>query len=778
MSGLVGVDGRPLVPDVIRQGGQLGQLEQRDPRAATTQMLYLGNQQAMPVTWNAQRSIDYQYLANVVVYRCVKLIATIISGLPFRTGLQPPELPGRAAPHNPDSQLARMLGPGRPGPAPKLTARRLWAWTVTQRIVTGRHAWEIELESGAKDARPVAFWPLVSALVNAFPTTSGTEWFRGYRYGLTPDKARDLRPDQMFYGWDPHPNDFRQPESALQAARLPVELARMMDTYNVAFLRNDARPAALVVTEAFATDEEYQAFQRQLNETYGGPDNAGKAMVVEAEGGDKGVTGSVDVKILGLSQKDALFLEQHRAALEEIALGLGVPWSMLDASGRTFDNASEEGQNFWRNTISPLCDTLADEVNVEIAPRLGSEVGWFDLSHIPAMQTRPDPVTAAVGAPTMVQAQLMTINEGRADYGLPPVADGDRMMTAEEILALRGNVTQVAMARSMADLRTAVLEQRTPAVVPPVVGPPAPPESRQLDPEAQELRRARIWRTADATVRTIERRWEKAFVRFFDRQARATIARLEGKRGRQAIRATAPDPGAIFDPEFWTQETTDLAGDLYALAAAAGQTRVSDLFGVAFDLDAPWAQDFITSRANQLAGQVTTTTYESITKALADGAAEGESIPELAARVRHVFDVASTSRATTIARTEVISAYNGSASLSAATLPGDVVAGQEWIATRDGRVRPEHAAADGQMVPMGATFDIGGAAMAYPGDPSGDPGLTVNCRCTVAFLTPDEYDAEAAGRSIPVGAARALLTMLRRDTPEHRIRQALQEIAA
>ncbi|HEY1119911.1 MAG TPA: phage portal protein [Acidimicrobiales bacterium] len=775
MTGLVRPDGRPLTPDVITRTAT--PVERRDPTAATRSMYYLGQGQPLPVGWNAQRAIDFQYYANVIVWRCVQIIARTVSSLPFRAGPATPERSGMTAPHRPDAPLARLLGPPPGGPAPKLSARRLWAWTIAQRIVTGRHAWEIELADG-KDSTPVAFWPLVSALLKAYPSEAGVEWFRAFEYGLTPDKAKRLRPDQVFYGWDPSLNDFRQPESALQAAKLPVELARMMDTYNVAFLRNDARPAALVVTEAFGTDEEYQAFRRDLNDNYAGAHNAGKAMVVEATGGEKGVTGAIDVKVLGLSQKDALFLEQHRAALEQVAIALGVPWSLLDASGRTFDNASEEGQNFWRNTIAPLCETLADEVNLDLAPRLGPDVGWFDLSGIPALQTRPDPITAAVGAPAMVQAQLMTVNEGRADYGLPPVPDGDRFMSADEIALLRGNTMQVATVRDAPQV-----EER--AAVP---SPPVPPsdvrapggEDRSADPEAVEARRAKLWATADATVRTIEGRWEKALRRLFARQEKATLARLEGKRGRQATRAAEPDPSQVFDPNFWQSETSDLVEDLYSLATAAGAARVTDLFGVAFDLDAEWAQEFITTRANQLAGQVTDTTRQAIVDALAAGAAEGESIPEIAARVRHVFEVATTSRATTIARTEVISAYNGSASLSAAQLPADVVAGQEWIATRDGRTRPEHADADGQVVPVGAPFAVGGALMAYPGDPGGDPALTVNCRCTVAFLTPDEYSAavDEASRTVPVGAARALLMMLRRDTPHDRIRQALQEIAA
>lgn len=79
----------------------------------------------------------------------------------------------------------------------------------------------------------------------------------------------------------------------------------------------------------------------------------------------------------------------------------------------------------------------------------------------------------------------------------------------------------------------------------------------------------------------------------------------------------------------------------------------------------------------------------------------------------------------------------------ARSLGPDVVAGQLWISTRDGRTRPDHADADGQVVPIGSPFSVAGGSLAYPGDPAGDPADSINCRCTIAFLTPDEM-GEAA----------------------------------
>ena len=131
----------------------------------------------------------------------------------------------------------------------------------------------------------------------------------------------------------------------------------------------------------------------------------------------------------------------------------------------------------------------------------------------------------------------------------------------------------------------------------------------------------------------------------------------------------------------------------------------------------------------------------------------------------------------------MISAYNGASQLGATELGPDVVGGQEWIATRDGRTRPGHADADGQTVPIGHPFDVDGEPLVYPGDPGGDPANTVNCRCTIGFLTPDEM-ADRAGAPdrtrVPIEVARALVTVAAPGATfdELGIRRALQEAAA
>lgn len=763
--------------------------EHRDPRGATRRNVYASPALPQIDEWNAEQAFRLGVAMNVIAYRCVQLRARAAASVPWVSGRRL----GDATSIVENAPLTRLLGPPPGGPAPKLSARKLLRWTFAQKIVTGRRAWEIETD---RAGRPVAFWPLAAAQLKAYPSAGGTDWFRAFDYGLGADPVH-YTPDQVFFGWEPSGNDFRQAESELQSARFDLSLINLCDRHSLGFLRNNAVPAAIITTTAFPSDEKRRSFINAWSAEFGGPDNAGRVAINEVgDDGDGPVGDSIDVKVLGLSAKDARLVEQRKELAAEVAIALGTPWSKLDASGRTFANAEAEDQDWWENTILPDLLDLQDDINMQLAPRLGSEVGWFDLRGVRALQRRVTPITQPVGAPALMQSLAMQINEARAEYGLEPLDDGDRMLSAEELALIQSAASLVAAERTPEPTPAPAPSGQPPAADEvdlnsdtPAGDRAAPTETRIVDLDEAEQRRARIWHTADATVRSLEARWTRAFARLFARQADSTVARLTGKRGRQAFTRAAGDPAQPIDVEelfssgFWVTETLQVAVDLVEAVVSASGTALAVRFGIDFDLAAPWVAEFIDARANQLAGNVTTTTYEAIQAQLVEGVQAGESIDDLAARIRTLFTQTYAGRAETVARTEVIGAYNGASMLGAAQLPADVVAGAEWIATRDGRTREAHASADGQLAAIGAAFDIGGAAMAYPGDPAGGAGNVVNCRCTVAFLTPDEW-AEASSRGaarVEHRTAKALLMAVRAGDTEFDLlgfRRALQEVAA
>lgn len=80
------------------------------------------------------------------------------------------------------------------------------------------------------------------------------------------------------------------------------------------------------------------------------------------------------------------------------------------------------------------------------------------------------------------------------------------------------------------------------------------------------------------------------------------------------------------------------------------------------------------------------------------------------------------------ARTYATRAYNEAA---IDRLHEEGYTSKQWVSRRDERTRHSHRRADGQTVPLHDSFEVGGSLLAYPGDVTGPPSETYNCRCVV-----------------------------------------------
>lgn len=119
---------------------------------------------------------------------------------------------------------------------------------------------------------------------------------------------------------------------------------------------------------------------------------------------------------------------------------------------------------------------------------------------------------------------------------------------------------------------------------------------------------------------------------------------------------------------------------------------------------------------------------------------QGESIPDIAKHLMERIPEMNKASAIRTARTAVTSAQNGGrqASYEKADQMGIKVR-KRWIATKDGRTRRDHRRMDGETVDWDEDFSNG---LRFPGDPSGKPAETYNCRCSLRTEVPKKYQAE------------------------------------
>lgn len=202
------------------------------------------------------------------------------------------------------------------------------------------------------------------------------------------------------------------------------------------------------------------------------------------------------------------------------------------------------------------------------------------------------------------------------------------------------------------------------------------------------------------------------------------------------------DPNGVWKyvPQ-WLREMTDLVR--VTIAPMVGQAYRS-IFGGGYSYDQrPYVVNYLAEVQNRLV-RTPNEVYDLIVSQLAEGAMQGESVADLSARVALTLDATATerwpNRATVVARTETISAYNAgrSGAFQQVATDLDEPFEQVWLATVDKRTRPSHREADGQRVPVGRQFLVGGALLWRPGDPGGPAKETIQCRCTTLLVRPGE----------------------------------------
>lgn len=136
---------------------------------------------------------------------------------------------------------------------------------------------------------------------------------------------------------------------------------------------------------------------------------------------------------------------------------------------------------------------------------------------------------------------------------------------------------------------------------------------------------------------------------------------------------------------------------------------------------------------------------QQIQSVMLQGILQGESIPQLARRLRN--EVSDTNRKASIrnARTMATTAENAGRmdAFNRAESKG-IKMSKTWIATLDERTRHAHRLLDGVTIPNDDVFVTEYGELKYPGDPAGDPADIYNCRCTlIAQIQGFERDTRA-----------------------------------
>jgi len=220
-----------------------------------------------------------------------------------------------------------------------------------------------------------------------------------------------------------HPLDDWYGMSPLEAAALAIDQHNAAGKWNAALLQNGARPAgALVYAPApdapgLLTDTQRDQLKREIEEQFSGAGNAGRPLVLE---------GGLEWREMALSPKDMDWRAAKDMAAREIAQAFHVPPQLLGIEGSlTFANFEQARLSLYEDAVLPLLDLIKDELNRWLAPRFGAALSLdYDADQISALMPRRREKWQAIR-----RADFLTVNEKRSALGYAPIAGGDQPPT-------------------------------------------------------------------------------------------------------------------------------------------------------------------------------------------------------------------------------------------------------------------------------------------------------------------------------------------------------------
>lgn len=662
------------------------------------------------------------YVAHAWVYACIRTIAQNISQVPWRIVSGDEERPRPVNEANPLSVLFTQ-------PNPNASRYQFWeailtyletrgscmiympgrpniAAIPTSMIPEDPNIWEIDIDHNTG-------WPL--------------GWIRTVRGQRTFVPLHQV----LFFRYF-HPTNPWKGLAPLDAARMGVDQDYWAAQYNTAFFENGAMPGGLLIFPDTLTDESYDRMKLQWEERHQGSQNAFKVAILE---------GGAEYKQTILTHHDMEFLEQKKWNRQEICSCFGVPPEIIGFGKDTYQNVHQSRRLFWSDTLLTKMRYVEDFFYAAFFKYLGTGDLWghFDTVNVEALQEDYKEKVNTGYKLWQMGVPLNAINK-RLVLGLPNVPWGDAAWLPINLQPVddtpdpddytddggNGNGNSEEEDDDKKSLGNGNGHDKK--VLPLVRHMLEAPSAQQRSLTSEYFVKV---------LTPLERQMQQKVKRFLFRQRKDVLTKFFQLAGAHALGLNKQFDEADLEELFllFNNENTRLramAKPLHALGLDTGAVMLYEELGIepALQLLSDPVANFIRSRGVLVEG-INDTIRSGLRGTLLEGMTAGESVEQLAQRIRDTYNFAQ-SRSLAIARTEMSSAVNAGRYFVMQT---ENVEGSRWMTAADEKVRPSHRSCDGVVRLLGDRFPNG---LHYPGDPQGGAAEVVNCRCyTIPIIKVD-----------------------------------------
>lgn len=623
-------------------------------------------------------------------------------------------------------------------PAPEFTGKDFIYMTTAYKELVGNAYWELKPGNVLSPLVPTAMRPILEGgKITAY------EYYGEEKRRII--QAKNVLHDRYV--------DLRKPYTGVGKLE---KIARWVDTsfYSNEFVRlffiNGAQFGGFIKTEE-ESEERIKLIKAGLANDHVGVQNAHKIAVLPKGSEFQAVTSKMS---------DMQFKELDDGFRDKIFAAFGVPKAILGLAEEVQRGNVESSEYIFKvYTIKPIVDNFIEFLNNKIAP-LYDPTGKLYFSYDNFIPENEE-LKLKEREVALAKQPYKTVNEVRAEVGLPPIDGGDEIYSSPGVVLGEKPIVpelvpgddpkddkkpeKAAPARPTRDHRATTTRQ---------VAPKRAPTKRARREEAKEriiedivAKAAEIAAKIDpeevthksfvGRVEPYEERIAGAVRDFNNRQEREVQSRLA-----RITKGVAKSD--LFDMESEVGVMVDFVTPLLKglMIEQAMEEYAAQGFEGVLNPENLSVNRFVEQAAKRLAKGYNNVTAGLLKRALNEGIANGESLDQLAGRVREVYQFSDETRAARVARTEAF--YIANEGSREAYRQSGIVASVRWYTAQDERTCPFCGPLHGKIVGINEVFfnkddelEVDGRKLKLDYRAIDVPPLHTNCRC---FIRPDAIE--------------------------------------
>ena len=212
----------------------------------------------------------------------------------------------------------------------------------------------------------------------------------------------------------------------LQMARDAIRTDLLSQKYAGKFYKQGARPSGIIEVPTKLDQANKDKVRASFERMVGGMDGAFRVAVMDL---------GMKYTQLGISQRDAQFIESRQFTVEEVARFTGVPEHKLQSGKQSYESNQAQAIEYVQGTLLPRAVQWEEEMRYKLLLPRERQSLYYKFNLASAM--RGDDQSRSTYFQRMIASAMMTPNEGRALEDMNDLEGGDELLVTKNLTTLK-----------------------------------------------------------------------------------------------------------------------------------------------------------------------------------------------------------------------------------------------------------------------------------------------------------------------------------------------------